>query len=308
MHRAGRFCKPSLQAFTIDETIYRRLDWRFEFPKATHASWDDEVTVMLTFAVFLFLGVAGGFLSGLLGVGGALIMIPLMLEAPPWFGLPPLSMQEVAGLSMVQVVFASISGVLRHHRNRCFHGPLFILLAVCMSGAALVGAVVSKWMPDTALLLTFGIMLIAAGTMLFIPVRGESKDEPASCDNVEFNHLTAIVIGLAVGLVGGLVGAGGGFLLIPLMLYILRIPLRVTVGTSLGVVLAGGIAGGIGKIVTGQVLWLPASGLILGSIVMAQAGAIVSHRTPARVLRYLLISVVIISGIRIWRDIILRLY
>ena len=262
---------------------------------------------MLTFAVFLFLGAVGGFLSGLLGVGGALIMIPLMLEAPPWFGLPPLSMQHVAGLSMVQVVFASISGVLRHHRNRCFHGPLFILLAVCMSGAALVGAVVSKWMPDTALLLAFGIMLIAAGSMLFIPVRGETETAPVGCINVEFNRFAAIGIGLGVGLVGGMVGAGGGFLLVPLMLYILHIPLRVTVGTSLGVVLAGGIAGGIGKIVTGQVLWFPAIGLILGSIVMAQAGAIVSHKTPARALRYLLIGVVIVSGIRIWRDIFLRL-
>jgi len=262
---------------------------------------------MITFVVFLFLGALGGFLSGLLGVGGALIMIPLMLEAPPWFGLPRLTMQEVAGLSMVQVVFASISGVLRHRRNRNFHGALFVILAVCMSGAALVGAVASKWLSDTALLIAFGCMLIAAGGMLFIPVRGENTHMPVDADTLAFNRLAAITIGLGVGLVGGMVGAGGGFLLVPLMLYVLHIPLRVTVGTSLGVVLAGGIAGGIGKIVTGQVLWLPASALIFGSIIMAQAGATVSQKTPARVLRYLLVSVVIISAFRIWRDIIMRL-
>lgn len=257
--------------------------------------------------VFLCLGAFGGFLSGLLGVGGALIMIPLMLEGPPWFGLPRLSMQDVSGLSMIQVVFASISGVLRHRRHRNFHGPLFVLLASCMSCAAFAGAIISKWMPETGLLIAFGIMLVVAGGMLFTPVRGENTHIPQTGEPIAFNRHLAAAIGIGVGLVGGMVGAGGGFLLVPLMLYLLHIPLRITVGTSLGVVLVGGIAGGIGKVLTGQVLWVPASALILGSIFMAQAGAIVSHKTPSRVLRFMLVGIVMISGFRIWRSILLQL-
>ncbi len=262
---------------------------------------------MVLFGVFLLLGAFGGFLSGLLGIGGALIMIPLMLEVPPLFGLDRLNMQAVAGLSMLQVVFASLSGVLRHHKNQSFHGRLFVILAACMSAASLIGAVLSKWMPETALMLVFGIMLIGAACMLFMPSPGESSITPQNGGQLPFHRGLAALIGTGVGLMAGMVGAGGGFLIVPLMIYGLHIPIRITVGTSLGVVLAGGAAGAIGKIMTGQVLWLPAIGLILGSVVMAQAGAIISHKTSTKALRLMLVVIVLLSGIQIWRDIILRL-
>jgi uncharacterized protein len=261
---------------------------------------------MEVFGVFLALGAAGGFLSGMLGVGGALIMIPMMLEIPPLCGLPRLDMQDVAGLSMLQVVFASISGTLRHRRNRCVHLPLFFLLGLCMAGGSLIGALLSKWMPETALMIVFGVMLIAAAGMLLLPEpRSCGADEP--CDRVPFRRGPAAAMGCGVGLMAGMVGAGGGFLLVPLMIYGLRIPVRTTVGTSLGVVLIGGLAGGAGKIFTGQVVWLPALALIVGSATMAQVGAIVSHKTPAKVLRLLLMLVVLLSGVQIWRRIILQL-
>ena len=260
---------------------------------------------MHSFVIFFLLGSVGGFLSGLLGIGGALIMIPLMLETPPLLGLERLSMQEVSGLSMLQVIFASVSGVIRHRKNRFVHVQLLIVLGLCMAIASLVGAVVSRFMPETALMTVFGAMCIGASVMMVFPAPRQCEPDEA-CDLVPFRKSAAVATGIGVGLVAGMVGAGGGFLLIPLMIYGLRISVKVTVGTSLGVVLIGGLAGGLGKIATGQVVWIPALGLILGSIVMAQAGAMASKKLSARCLRILLLIVLLLSSVQIWREILLR--
>ena len=62
------------------------------------------------------LGLVTGFLSGLLGIGGGIIMAPLLLFIPPLFGIKPLSMQVVAGLTIVQGLVACVSGALTHRR------------------------------------------------------------------------------------------------------------------------------------------------------------------------------------------------
>ena len=76
---------------------------------------DVDVSFLIT---LLFLGLGGGFLSGLLGLGGAIFMIPLLLYVPPLLGVGQLDMKQVAAVSMVQVLSASLSGVIVHHKNR----------------------------------------------------------------------------------------------------------------------------------------------------------------------------------------------
>ena len=259
------------------------------------------------FAVFLVLGALGGFLSGLLGIGGALVMIPLMLEAPPLLGLPRLTMQEVSGLSMLQVFFAAVSGVIRHRKNRCVHVSLLTVLGTCMAVASLLGAVVSRFVYETALMTVFGAMCLGAVAMMLFPAP-PTRETGGASDRVPFRKGAAASMGFGVGLLAGMVGAGGGFLLVPLMIYGLRISVKVTVGTSLGVVLIGSATGAIGKIATGQVVWIPAVGLIAGSVVMAQIGAMVSHKLSARTLRMLLLGILALSCAQIWREILLRFF
>lgn len=66
----------------------------------------------------VFLGLGGGFLSGLLGLGGAIFMIPLLLYVPPLIGVGQLDMKQVAAVSMVQVLFAALSGLIVHNKNK----------------------------------------------------------------------------------------------------------------------------------------------------------------------------------------------
>jgi len=253
------------------------------------------------FYVMLVLGVLGGFLSGLLGLGGAIIMIPLMLLVPKILGLGALSMKAVAGLSMIQVVFASLSGVIRHRKNKFVNMKLLIYLGVSVAIGSSFGSVISKYMSNRDLLIIFGSIAVVAAVMMLIPQKGD--EDISAPDAIAFNRPLAVVIGLIIGTLAGMVGAGGGFILIPIMLYVLKIPLRVTIGTSLGIVLIGAVMGAIGKIYTGQVDWLLALALIVSSIPSAQLGSIVSRKTSAVVLRYSLLAIIVFTCVQIWHKI-----
>lgn len=258
---------------------------------------------MEMFNILLVLGVVGGFLSGLLGLGGAIIMIPLMLFVPKALGIGVLSMKAVAGLSMVQVVFASISGVLRHRKNKFVDMNLLLTLGITVAIGSGLGSVFSKYMSDRTLLIAFGVIAVTAALMMFIPPKDELTPAGGP-DSIGFNRPLASGLGLVIGSLAGMVGAGGGFILIPVMLYVLRVPIRVTIGTSLGIVLIGAVVGAVGKMATGQVDWLLALALILSSVPSAQLGSMVSKKTPALVLRYSLMSVIILTSVQIWYKII----
>jgi len=261
---------------------------------------------MQMFIVLMILGTIGGFLSGLLGLGGAIIMIPLMLVVPKMLGVGVLSMKTVAGLSMIQVVFASLSGVIRHRKNKFVSAKLLLILGLAVAIGSGFGSTISKYMSNHLLLIAFGILAVVAAVMMFIPPKSESEEDVDDPDNIQFNKPLAAFLGFIIGSLAGMVGAGGGFILIPVMIYILNIPIRVTIGTSLGIVFIGAIMGAIGKMVTHQVDWLLALALILSSIPSAQVGSMVSKRTPALVLRYSLIVVIVFTSVQIWYKILVK--
>jgi uncharacterized protein len=246
----------------------------------------------MIFTLFL-LALCGGFLSGLLGLGGAVVMIPLMLSVPPLVGVGTLTMKTVAGLSMLQVLAASLSGILIHKKNHFVHIKTLLYTGIPMGICALIGSYFSKYMDDRLMLIIFGILVLLAFVMLLL-----KKSEPASHptgDEVQVNSVLAVLVGVFVGFMAGVVGAGGGFIMVPLMLVVLKLPIKVTVGTSLGVVFIGAIMGSLGKILSLQVDLALAVPVILGSIPAARFGASVSKNLSPRLIKYLLLAVVLFS-------------
>src|SRR5512135_3777472 len=86
------------------------------------------------------LGLGGGFLSGLLGLGGAIFMIPLLLYVPPLLGVGQFDMKQVAAISMVQVLSASLTGAIVHNKNRFVSKSLLIYMGLCNALGNLVGS------------------------------------------------------------------------------------------------------------------------------------------------------------------------
>jgi uncharacterized membrane protein YfcA len=261
------------------------------------------LTVSLALTL-LALGTVGAFVAGLLGVGGAIVMIPLLLYVPPALGVGTLDMKSVSGITMVQVFVAAVSGMIAHRRGRAVHGRLVWIGGVAMACGSLVGAVASGHVSNRFLLVIFALMATAATGLVL--VNTESLEMPIFAEHIRFSTWRAALVSLGVGLAAGMVGAGGAFLLVPLLVVVVGVPLRVTIGSSLGITALAGAAGLVGKALTWQVPWAMALTVAVGAVPGAQAGAYVSRRLPTRLLKAALFTVVAATTVRMWWDLLTR--
>jgi uncharacterized protein len=246
----------------------------------------------------LFLGLGGGFLSGLLGLGGAIFMIPLLLYVPPLLGVGQLDMKQVAAISMVQVLAASLSGLIVHKKNRFVSISLLLYMGVGNAIGNLAGSVFSKRVDSAFLLAIFATLAVIAAIVMFIPKREQGLEiQP---EELVYNKPLASTIGLAIGLFGGMVGAPGAFIYIPIMIYLLNIPTRIVIGSTLGIVFFGAVMGTIGKAMTGQIIWPYAIALVIGTIPGAQIGGRVSKKTNTKYLRLAIAVIIAVTGLRMW--------
>lgn len=254
--------------------------------------------------LYLFLWAAGsivGFFSGLLGIGGGILMFPLLLYLPPLLGLDPIGVKNITGLTMIQGFFASLSAMFIYNKHNLVNKPLVFTLGLSLFMSSLTGSFVSKMVPDKPLLFIFGALAFIAAVMMLIP-RSYSKDELTE-DKVAFHKPTAVFIGISIGFLIGLVGQGGAFIIIPLLLYVLKIPLRVALGSTLAIGLFSSSAGLVGKIATGQVPFHMAAALLLGAIPVARFGGVIGKKTRSEYLRWLLAVIIIATAVKIWADI-----
>ena len=252
----------------------------------------------MLFGLLVILGFGGAFLSGLVGVGGAIVMIPLLLYVPPLVGLEDLGIKAVAGITIVQVFAASVVGLVGHRAS--VDRALLLALGPAMVGASLAGALLSVVVSPIILKVVFALMASVAAAMM---LTFRKRTVPETVGAIALNVPAAVVAGISVGLSAGLIGVGGAFFLIPVMLYGLRIPVRVTVGTSLAVVAASAAAGLLGKVATDQVDWVLALALVIGALPGARAGSYVSRRTSTHRLVAVLGVAVALVAVRVWLDV-----
>jgi uncharacterized protein len=256
--------------------------------------------VTVAFALTLIaLGLVGAFVSGLVGVGGAIVMIPLLLYVPPLLGVGSLDIKHVAGVTMTQVLAASIVGAWTHGRNAMVHKKLALVGGSAMAVSALIGAIGSRYVSGRVLLAIFAVMTTTALPLMLVP---PARLDPGEAE-VRFKQGAAIGYPAVIGLASGLVGAGGAFLLVPVLIALVGVPVRMSIGTSLAMTGLSASMGFLGKAVTGQIPFWPAVAVVLASLAGAPLGAKVSQRAPIRVLRIVLAALIATVAARVWMDV-----
>ncbi len=252
---------------------------------------------MELYGLIAILGLIAGLLSGLLGIGGGIVMAPLLLYVPPLFGCAPLSMKVVAGLTMVQGLAACLSGGMAHRRFHFVSQGLTLWMGVTIFVAALVGGAGAKHVADHLLLALFALLALVAAGLICLPTPKDSEAPDIAL--FRFSRPRAVSVAGAVGLFGGLVGQGGSFILIPLMTSFMQVPTRIAIGSNLGIVFLASLAGFLGKALTGQIAWTLALPIVLTVIPAAQLGGALSRRVPIAGLRLLLALCIAIAAVRI---------
>ena len=236
------------------------------------------------------------FVSGLLGAGGAVLLIPLALYVLPLMAGTKLDPHQISGLVLVQSVAAGLGGGLGFRKHGNLDSRLVWRYGPVLAAGGLAGALLSALLPGRALLFAFAVVTSGAALlMLFRPPRAEA---PATGRH----QAAAVAIFVAISLIGGTIGIGAGFLIIPVLLYLLAVPPRVASGTALVLIIFLTAPALLGKAVTGQLVWAPAAFMAVAAVLGSRLGAHLSPRVPVTPLRLGLAGLVALLAVRVWLD------
>jgi len=251
-----------------------------------------------SFVTLAFLGGIGGFAAGFLGVGGGVLLFPLLLYIPPLLGIESLDVKSAAALVVSQVFFASLIGGTAHWRSGRVHGKLTLVAAAAAMASSFFGGVASKWASESFLLLLFGVVTLIAAAIMLLPVSSRDRDE-IPLERLVVPLLPVALLSLAIGAVVGFIGAGN-FVFVPLLIYLLKVPTRVAIGSNLVIAVLSSLSGFLGKILTGQIAFFMTLTVVIGAGLGALGGEWSHSRVSPRVLRYVYATVVGTVTATVW--------
>lgn len=214
-----------------------------------------------------------GAVMGLLGGGGSILTVPMLMAA---LGMP----ERLAMTTSLAVVVSTalVSLVLHWRAGNVALRPGLTFAAVSAVGA-LGGGALSRWIPATALIVGFAVVMALTGWTMLRDRRAAVARAAAA------PPLRTALVALAAGSLTGLVGAGGGFVIVPALALLVGLPMRQAVGTSLLVIALQGAAGLVGHLGHSAVEPMVVLPLALASAAGSLLGARYATAVPAATLK-----------------------
>jgi uncharacterized membrane protein YfcA len=256
-----------------------------------------------TFLLYLGAGAVAGVLAGLLGIGGGLVIVPMVVFCLSWQGMEPSYIMHVAlGTSMASIMFTSVSSFLAHHRRRAVHWDVVRRISMGIVVGTLLGAGIAARLSSDFLKGFFVVFLYYVALQMLL----DKKPKPSRRLPGQAGMFAA---GSLIGVVSSLVGIGGGTLSVPFMIWC-NIPLHRAIGTSAAIGFPIAIAGTVGYIVNGwDVSALPAwslgfvslpalAGIVIASVFTAPLGVRLAHRLAVGRLRQVFAALLFVVGTR----------
>lgn len=263
---------------------------------------------LLLIAQLAALGLATGFLAGLLGIGGGMLMVPFVTYLLGQQQVAPdLAVKMAIATSMATILFTSISSVRAHHQRGAVRWDLVLRLA---PGIVLGGIVASlgvfALLKGSFLAIFFGVFVSFSALQMFLDRKpAPTRQMPGTGGQV--------AAGSAIGFLSGLVGAGGGFISVPFMVWC-NVPIRNAVATSAALGFPIALSNVLGYVVGGQsvpglppaswgYVWLPALAVIAScSVLTAPLGARSAHGLPVHLLkRVFALLLLSLAGYMLWK-------
>jgi uncharacterized membrane protein YfcA len=252
---------------------------------------------------YLALGLLVGFLAGMLGIGGGVVIVPLLVFLFNAQHLPGDRVLHLAlGTSLASIVFTNLSSVRAHHAHNAVRWDIVRASAPGIIIGTLLGTLFAEHLSSRYLAIVFTIFVLFSSAQMLL----DRKPRPT-------RHLPGTVgmwiAAFGIGVLCSLVGVAGGILIVPL-LTMCNVPMRNGIGTSAAVGLPISIAGAAGYVLMGLgkihlppycigYVYIPAlSGLVLGTFVTVPLGARIAHTIPVARLKQIFAIVLSTLAVR----------
>jgi uncharacterized membrane protein YfcA len=239
---------------------------------------------------YLAIGAAVGFLAGLLGIGGGMVLVPMLFFVFTAKGFATEHLMHLAlATGLATIMFTSLSSVRAHHR----HGGVDWAVARAMSPGIMAGslaaALAAGLIPTRPLAVFFTGFMFYAAAQMFVEVKPKAARQLPGRPGL-------FAAGAGIGAVSSVLAAGGAFMTIPFLAWC-NMPIKRAIGTAAAVGFPIALAGSVGYIVQGMraqglpegtlgYVYVPALALIVAaSMPVAPLGARLAYRLPVRRLR-----------------------
>jgi uncharacterized protein len=254
--------------------------------------------------LYLAMGSVIGVIAGLLGIGGGLVLVPLLVFAFASQGVPYESIMHLAlGTSMASIVFTAFSSFMSHHRRGAVRWDIVRrIVPGTLIGTFLGSCVASK-------LSTAFLSILFVGFLYYVAIQMLIDREPAPSRQLP-GRLGMSGVGTLIGVVSSFVGIGGGALSVPFMAWC-NVPMHHAIGTSAAIGFPIAVSGTFGYVFSGLhvsnlpsyclgYVYLPALvGLVCASVLTAPLGVWLAHRLPVKILKQIFAVVLVIMGTRV---------
>ncbi|HEV2147933.1 MAG TPA: sulfite exporter TauE/SafE family protein [Longimicrobiaceae bacterium] len=265
----------------------------------------------------LGVGIVAGLLSGLIGIGGGVLIVPFLYffyAHPALFGHPVsagLATVVAHATSLFAIVPTAIRGTQAFHRSDLVVWPAVWPIGLASTVAAVAAAGVADRLPPQMLRVGFGVLLVFSGYRLLRQRNQAEGEVPHGSDHLRLTLPVTIGTGLVVGTFSALLGVGGGIVAIPLLMNVVGIDVRRVAGTSMGIIAITSVAGvlayvvgGIGEpgrppLSLGYVDVAAGMAIFLGALLSVPWGAKLNQRMNPRGLALLFGTFLVLMGLRL---------
>jgi uncharacterized membrane protein YfcA len=253
-------------------------------------------------------GAGAGFASGLLGIGGGLIMVPITYWVVAGMGISPAIAIRIAfGTSLLVMLPTAISGTWEHNKKKAIRWKAALILGPCGLVGALAGSTLAAHLSSGILKAGFGGFVLAVALWMGLGVMPKLMREVKEPRD---DSLPLAACGFPIGMVAGLTGLGGGVLMVPALVLAFNFPMHIAIGTSVAAIIFTSLGGSVGYVINGLgvpgvlphsigyvnlIIWVC---LAATSIPLARVGSRTAHALPAKQLRYIFIAFMVYVGLR----------
>jgi uncharacterized protein len=255
------------------------------------------------YITMLLIGFLSGMITGLLSIGGGIILIFTLMFILPLIAGKAFPMHTIAGFAIMQTFFSTLSGGISYIRTKLVDRKIILIMGIPAFLGGMLGVFLATYSSDFLLRIIFASLAVLAAIVMQIPYKTAEDSEP---EPFQFTFLTAtltVIASITIGISGGLVGIAAGFIFVPFMIFVYKLPIKKAIGSSLITCFLLSAGSLITKLSISSLPIGYGVMMITGGIIGAQIGGRITKRLNSLTLKRIAAYSILIISVKLFYDI-----